>query len=162
MSIPINNLRDSSLSDSIRAFISIEHFADHFKEFKEGDDEFRFERESANNELNRSIIGTWLFRRSSYNRSFDKNDLIKKGLYFYVLSYKNINKNIYHILIIHQLGKGWNTAYNIKNENEKFIFDNLKKWYVCFIDLLEKLIEKYKFNFDLHRSNYLELINSED
>lgn len=109
-------------------FLTISDFADHFKEFNEPSDLsegfYRYERKNAEDALNNSPSGGWLFRYSSLNRKPNKPSTTT----YYALSMMKQSK-ITHWLIKHDLKMGWFLVLTEEGEAH----------FTCFIKLLEEI-----------------------
>ncbi len=136
--------------------LDIYDFAQHFRDFVIKDQSEEDERKCASAILETSEDGTWLLRHSSLNRSIE--GCHEKGLRYYVISMKRSGK-IEHILMIHQLGKGWAKAgivegvkiEEISNENQIKVFNG---WYPWFLLLLDKNLQEYGLNFNDVNNHY--------
>lgn len=148
--ITIENLRNSPNTTKayniVRYYLTATDFQSHFRSFDPTNStQERYERNLAEKALlDSDIAGRWLLRHSSKNRPVSKEaqDILQKlGYRYYALSYSTEDKQIYHILITHKVGKGWYSGTT---------------WYTNFLDVLESTLVKHKLSFDQRISGYIQ------
>ncbi|KKL59417.1 hypothetical protein LCGC14_2215580 [marine sediment metagenome] len=151
-----------------RATLSPRNFADHFQDYPPLPEILRYERAQAKYGLDKSVIGVWLLRYSAFNRPLEISNqqlLSKLGLKYYVLSYNKANDNndnndvtvkqIHHILILHRPGHGWAHISDVRYANNTVIpVYYEEKYYLCFVDILLKIIQSTNLKFANHLSGY--------
>lgn len=130
----------------VRLYMTATDFQDHFINFNVLDsDQERYERHLAEKALNeRKRVGTWLLRHSSFNRpsnEVDRLNLWKRGVRYYALSYIDNNGQIQHILLTHQVGKGWKYSTH---------------WFSNFLDCLEFTLNKNKLPYYKRIGKYIQ------
>ena len=133
----------------VRLYMTATDFQDHFRNFDpENSDYERYERHLAEKALQkRKQIGTWLLRHSSYNRPNNEEDMLnlrRKGIRYYAISYIDRDNEIQHVLLIHQVGKGWKYSTN---------------WFSNFLECLEFALIKNKLPFYGRIGNYIETVD---
>lgn len=140
-----------------RAILSPQNFADHFKDYPPLHDITFYERVQAENFLATAQRGRWVLRRSSLTHSKKNREKIdRNGLEFYVVSAKE-PENILHYLILHRPGWGWALISNIDYTdgiNPRYL-NNEFQYYVCFVDVLIKVMNIGKLHFTNTNKGYL-------
>lgn len=146
-----------------RCILTIYHLAKHFKEYEQLDspDSEKFERMQAEKELQKEQNGSWLVRRSSYNRPTKDNcKEINKRLHlvFYAMSYKE-NGEIKHRLLVHRPGYGWGICMSVeyidKTCGTNGSLGGNVRYYFCFADTLKALLETHNLAFKNVLNNYV-------
>lgn len=147
-----------------RALLTPRNFAKHFRDFSPIDDDLHFERTQAESCLKRSSLGKWLIRHSAYNRPAKEHcELLKLlGIQYFAISFnvmKDGKKVIKHLLILHRPGWGWAKITDVEytNKTVKPVFmGNTKRYYVCFLDLLLRIVKMCELRFADQISDYIE------